>query len=180
MSNISRFILKILGWRFEGNIPYKLKKAIIIVYPHTSAWDLIIGLVIRSAIDMDIKFIGKAELFKGPFAWFFYKMGGQPVVRQKSTNYVESVVKVFNEKEELIIAMSPEGTRKRVERFKTGFYYIAIGAKIPIVMVRFDFGRKIIHFAKPFFPSGNIEQDMDAIYEHFRGIKGKIPSKGFL
>jgi len=180
MSSISRFLLKMWGWKFAGNIPRELKKFIIIVYPHTSAWDLIIGFVIRSAINLDIKFIGKAELFDGPFGWFFYWMGGQPVIRQKSTNYVESVVNVFNEKENLIIAMSPEGTRKRVERFKTGFYYIALGAKIPIVMVQFNFSEKIIHFADPFHPTGDIEQDMEMIYDHYRGIEGKIPAEGFL
>lgn len=180
MAIVSRFILKILGWKFEGDIPRGLKKYIIIVYPHTSTWDLIIGFVLRSAINLDAKFIGKAELFEGPFAWFFYWMGGQPVVRQKSTNYVESVVRVFNEKENLIIAMSPEGTRKRVEKFKTGFYYIALGAKVPIVMVQFNFGEKIIHFVDPFQPSGNINQDMEKIYNHYTGVKGKNPEKGFL
>ena len=180
MSSINRFILKILDWKFEGKIPRELKKCVFIVYPHTSGWDLIMGFIIRSAIDLEIKYIGKAELFNGPFAWFFYWTGGQPVVRQKSTNYVDSVVKVFNEKEVLRIAMSPEGTRKRVEKFRTGFYYIALGAKIPIVMVQFNFGDKIIHFAEPFEPSGNINQDMEMIYDHYRGIKGKIPIKGFL
>jgi len=138
------------------------------------------GFVIRSAIEWNVKFIGKAELFKGPFGWFFYWMGGQPVVRQKRSNFVESVVKVFNEKEELVIAMSPEGTRQRVEKFKTGFYYIALGAKIPIVMVQFNFGEKIIHFAEAFSPTGNVEKDMDEIYHHFQGVEGKVPAKGFL
>lgn len=180
MSKISRFLLKILGWKFAGQIPRELKKCIIIVYPHTSAWDLIIGFVIRSAIDWNVRFIGKAELFEGPFGWFFYRMGGQPVVRQKRTNFVESVVKVFNEKEELVIAMSPEGTRQRVEKFRTGFYYIALGAKIPIVPVQFNFGEKIIHFTNAVYPTGNIEADMKDIYDRFKNIKGKIPDRGFL
>lgn len=178
--SLSKLILKILGWKTVGKIPRELKKYIIIVYPHTSSKDLFFGFLLRSAYGIDIKYIGKAELFKGPFAWFFYWTGGQPVIREKKSNYVASVVSVFKEKKELIVAMSPEGTRKRTERFRTGFYYIAHGAEIPILMVQFNAGKKEVRWSAPFYPTGDIEVDLPKIYDFFRGVQGFVPNRGFL
>lgn len=180
MSGFSRFLMRLLGWKFTGRIPRELKKYIIIVYPHTSYKDLLFGFLFRSALDLDIRFIGKAELFRGPFAWFFYMMGGQPVERFKKSNFTQSVVNVFNKKEELIIAMSPEGTRKRVEKFRTGFYYIAHGAGIPIVPVQFNAETKEVKFCEPFHPTGEIELDMPLIQDNFRGVEGFVKGHGFL
>lgn len=176
---ISSFIyFKLWGWKIEGGIPENLKKYILVVGPHTSNWDFPLGLLVRSIIRVDAKYMGKASLFKPPFGWIFRALGGYPVDRSKNNNYVEAVVDIFDSKEEFAITITPEGTRKRVNELKSGFYYIALGAKVPLIMVIFDYPAKTIRFSEPFYPSGNKEEDFEVIISHFRGVQGKNPENG--
>lgn len=177
---LSKFILKLLGWKFAGEFPYYLKKYVLIVVPHTANSDFAIGILARSALGADIKYLGKSSLFKPPHGFLFRWWGGYPVDRSKKQNYVQAVVDIFNGKEVFAIAIAPEGTRKRVEKLKTGFYYIALGAKVPILMVQFDYGNKIIRFSEPFYPSGKVEEDFEVINNYFRSIKGKYPERSYL
>ena len=127
----------ILGWKFKGTIPDD-KKIIAIMGPHTSAYDFIICVIGRSVLNMGnrIKFLGKAELFKNPlYKYFFTAFGGYPVDRSKKNNLVDSIVDIYNSKDEFFVTIAPEGTRKKVDKLKTGFYYIALKAKIPILMI---------------------------------------------
>jgi len=171
---------KILGWRIEGFIPED-KKIIAIVAPHTSWNDLFVGIFTRSILKMEnrVKFLGKEELFKIPlFGYILRKIGGFPVARNKETNSVDSVVEIFNKKKNFFLALAPEGTRKKVDKLKTGFYYIALKAKVPILLVGFDFKKKLVHFGEKLYPSGDIEKDMKIIITYFKKFQGKIPVNG--
>ena len=172
--------IKIFGWRITGNVPDD-KKIIAIVAPHTSALDLFVGIFTRSVLHMEdrIKFLGKAELFKIPvFGYILKKLGGYPVIRNKQNNSVDSVVNIFKENNKFFLALAPEGTREKVNKLKTGFYYIALKAKVPIVLVGFDFRRRIVDFGEKFYPSGNIDVDMKKILIYFAQFYGKFPEKG--
>ena len=156
---ISKFILnKIIGWRVIGYLP-KNEKYIIAVVPHSSYFDLIIAVLIRTYSGLKIKFIGKKELFNPITSYLFKFLGGIPVDRTKNSNIVDEVVDLFELGKIKILAIAPEGTRKRVEKWKTGFYYIALKAKLPILMVSFDYIRKEVKINDKFYPSGDIDKD---------------------
>ena len=156
---LSKFILnKIIGWRVIGYLP-KNEKYIIAVVPHSSYFDLIIAVLIRTYSGLKIKFIGKKELFNPITSYLFKFLGGIPVDRTKKSNIVDEVVELFELGKIKILAIAPEGTRKRVEKWKTGFYYIALKAKLPILMVTFDYIRKEVKINNKFYPSGDIDKD---------------------
>lgn len=179
MSRISAFILKLLGWKVVGGVPKDLKKLIIAVVPHTSNWDFPLGLLVRSAMNRDVKFIGKHTLFRPPYGFLFRWLGGYPVNRQASKNYVESVVEILNSKEEFALCLAPEGTRKRVDRLRTGFYHMAKQANIPIVLTRFDYGNKAVTFSEPFYTTEDQDADFDYINNYFSGVRGKNPENSY-
>ncbi len=171
--------LRIRGWTLKGSFPYHLPKAVVIVGPHTSAWDFVIGLAYRSKLQLQhLKYLGKDSLFSGPFGFFFRKLGGYPVDRSGKHNMVEQVVSLFNSHENFVLALSPEGTRKKVERLKTGFYQIAKQAKVPIVMVAFDFSKREVSIAEPFFTTDDEAADFRHILDFYATVKGKIPANG--
>jgi len=178
---ISKFIFfNIARFKIVGDFPDKINKYLVIAAPHTSWWDFPMGLVLRSILQKDIRFIGKESLFKGPFGFVFYALGGYPVNRSEKTNMVESMINIFNIHDKFAVAMSPEGTRKRVEKFRTGFYYIAKGANVPIVMVQFNFAEKKVVIREPFHPTDDMKKDMQFIRNYFKGIKGMVPENSVL
>jgi len=171
--------LQLQGWKIANNYPFHIKKAIVLMGPHTSSWDFVVGLAIRSKLKLyHFKFLGKDSLFKGPFGFFFRKMGGFPVDRTNKNNLVDQVVKIINENESFILALSPEGTRKKVDRLRTGFYHVAQKANIPIILSSFDFAKKEIAFSEPFYLTNNIETDLQYIINYYAPIQGKNPSQG--
>jgi 1-acyl-sn-glycerol-3-phosphate acyltransferase len=177
----AKFILWAFGWNTHplGAFPVKEKKYVVIVAPHTSNWDFVIGVLYRSVLRLEsARYLGKKELFRPPFGFIFRWLGGTPVDRSSSQNMVDEVVKIFSEKDEFALALSPEGTRKRVERLRTGFYNIAKKAGVPIVMVALDFEHKQVIFSEPFYVTDNQAADFEKILSFFRPIKGKIPEKG--
>lgn len=163
MKNIFRFIFKVFGWRIIGDVPRMLKKYVIIAAPHTTNWDFIIGLMTRFSLGFKSKFLGKKSLFKKPFGWFFKWLGGVPVDRSQRENLVDQVIKLFNDREEFVLALAPEGSRKNPGVWKTGFYFIAKGANVPIVRVKIDIAHKSVEFFEPFWPTGTIEVDLPVI-----------------
>jgi len=173
------FFYKVFKWTTVGYFPPELKKFICIVAPHTSNWDFFVGLAARSILKLHhVKYLGKSQLFRWPYGIIFRKTGGYPVYRDKHNNLVDQVVDIFNSKDEFAIALAPEGTRKKVNQLKTGFYHIAVKAGIPIMIVGFDYARKLVVIREPFYPSGDIEKDMPIIMDFFKGIKGKRPEYG--
>ena len=168
-------ILKLWGWKVEGEYPRHIKKNIVIAAPHTSNWDFPVGVMHRAATKINVTWVGKASLFKGPLGFFTRFMNGIPVDRTKNNNFVDAVVEAYNQREEMSILIAPEGTRKYVDKLKTGFYYIALGAKIPIVMIQSDWSTKTMRWAEPFYPTGDKEKDFEEIYAFFKPAIGKIP-----
>lgn len=176
---VSRLILSMMGWTSVGEFPYQLKKYVVIVAPHTSGWDFIIGVLFRKALRMEkARYLGKKELFNPPFGFLFRWLGGYPVDRSNNKNMVEEVVKIFNSREEFAIALSPEGTRKRVDKLRTGFYNIAKGAHVPIIMAGLDYAKKQAIFSAPFYATENQAADFEHILKFFRPVQGKFPEKG--
>ena len=170
-------ILKIWGFKQTGNYPRDIPKKLYIVYPHTSNWDFPLGILMKGAIPMDVQYVAKDSLFKWPYGWLFRALGGIPVDRKKRTNFVEMMVGLYQKYNKLSFAIAPEGTRKKVEKWKTGFYYISLQAKIPLILVKFDYKNKKVHFSNPFFPSGDFDADMNLIARHFVGTVGKNPEQ---
>lgn len=168
----------LFGWRVEGDKP-DLKKYMIIVAPHTSNWDFLVGLAAKHIIDLHANFIGKASLFKTPvLGWFMRSIGGHPVDRARNNNLVDAVVELFDKTDEFAMALAPEGTRSYVPEIKTGFYHIARKAQVPILMVGLNYKRKVVEVNELFYPSGDMEKDMARILDYYRGVPGKIPQKG--
>jgi 1-acyl-sn-glycerol-3-phosphate acyltransferase len=174
---LCRQCLRLMGWKSVGDFPVGLKKYVVIVAPHTSGWDFVIGVMFRSVLHMEkAHYLGKAELFKPPFGFLFRWLGGYPVDRSSRHNMVEQVVNIFQQHDEFVLALSPEGTRQRVDRLRTGFYNIARQAKVPIVMIGFDYQRKLVLIDKPFDVT-NEEVDMKRILDFFRPVRGKFAEK---
>lgn len=169
-----------MGWKVANAFPPNTPKCVIAVAPHTSSWDFIIGVALRSAVPElnEAKFLGKKELFNPPFGFIFRWLGGTPVDRSNKNNLTEQVAAKFAGKEHFMIAISPEGTRKKVDRLKTGFYHIAKQAHVPIVMAGLDFTHKQLIFSEPFFPTNDMESDLQIIIRFFAGIEGKFPENG--
>lgn len=179
MPFLTKFIYhKLLGWKVTGNTTFSresIKKAVIIAAPHTSWHDFYIGLLLRKVVNIKCHFIAKKELFVGPLGWYLRRVGGSPLDRTSGQNKVDAIADLFKSKEEFRLALSPEGTRKKVTNWKTGFYYIALKAKVPIIMFTLDFKNKRNHVSNPFFPTGNIENDLKTIRDFYEGVIGKKP-----
>jgi len=166
---------KILGWKLENNFNPKIKKCVVIVAPHTSSYDFLIGILVRKIMQIQINFVGKKELFKPPFGWYFRAVGGSPIDRTGKLKKVDAIAKIFQEKEIFRLAMSPEGTREKTELWKTGFYYIALKAEVPIIRVSFDYGVKKVKISEPYWPTGDFQKDYTEIFSYYDGVEGKIP-----
>ncbi|GAA5221752.1 1-acyl-sn-glycerol-3-phosphate acyltransferase [Membranihabitans marinus] len=175
---IAKFILSLWGWKITGNIP-NTAKGVFIVAPHTHWQDIPLGLLVRTAIDLKVCFVAKKSLFKGLSGRIFYALGGYPVDRSKNRGFVDAVVDIFNSKESFFIAIAPEGTRKKVSEFRSGFYYIAHKAKIPMYLTKFDFENKCVDFSPPFWTTDNAEETIATVENYFRGVKGKIVNRSF-
>ncbi|HLU51228.1 MAG TPA: 1-acyl-sn-glycerol-3-phosphate acyltransferase [Flavobacteriaceae bacterium] len=176
MKKLSGFIFhKLLGWKISGAFEPSIKKSVIIVVPHTSWHDFYIGILARKVLQISINYIAKKELFDSPIGWYFKWTGGAPIDRSKNLNTVEQITSIFASKKEFHLALAPEGTRKKTETWKSGFYYIALAAKVPIFRVAFDYKTKTVKIAKPFYPTGDYEKDLVELRSFFKGAVGKIP-----
>ena len=175
----SMFFLWITGWQTEGQLPV-IPKFVLVVAPHTSNWDFPYGLFIAFILRAKIYWLGKEALFRMPFKKFFQWLGGIPVDRSKSNNIVVQSIKHFHGNERLILAIAPAGTRKRVEKWKTGFYHIATGANVPIVLGFLDYKRKAGGIGPVIYPTGNFEADIKTIRTFYDGIIGKYPDKSIV
>lgn len=165
---LSKFIFtKLMGWKLVNDFPKDIQKYVVIAAPHTSWQDFPIGILARNTSGIKINFIGKASLFKGPFGFIFKRLGGTPVDRSTSNNLVDAIIQIFDKKEQFRLALSPEGTRKKVDKWKTGFYYIAKGAKVPIVMATLDFGKKQVKISEPYYTTDNKEKDFEYFHSFF-------------
>jgi len=176
---LASFIMRLLGWRVDGKLP-DLPKFVLIGAPHTSNWDFILFLGVIFSLRANVRFMGKAEIFRSPIGFFFRYCGGVPVDRKKSTGLVEQMVKACNGSEKFILTIAPEGTRHQVQEWKRGFYHIARGAGIPIVIAVVDGKHKTVRVGQVFHPTEDIEADMKSIQEFFAGVVGINPRRKYI
>lgn len=164
------------GWKIGGAIP-TAKKYVLIAAPHTSNWDFPFTIATAFALDVNIRWLGKQQLFDGPLGPLYRSLGGIPVDRSKNTNMVDRMAELFDEADELVLTVPAEGTRGKREYWKSGFYHIAVRAKVPIALGYLDFGRKESGIGPLVYPTGNIRKDMDiirAFYADKRGLKHEL------
>jgi 1-acyl-sn-glycerol-3-phosphate acyltransferase len=170
---------RLMGWKMIGTINPEVKKCVMMVMPHTCNFDFFLGLFTRGIIGLEMNFVGKKELFTFPFGYYFRSIGGAPLDRSGGKNNVDATVEVFNSREVFRMAIAPEGTRKKVTQLKTGFYYIAFKANVPIIPIAFDYAKKEVRIGKPISLSGNYEEDMKIILPHFIDAQGKFPESQY-
>ncbi|OQX77182.1 MAG: hypothetical protein B6D61_07580 [Bacteroidetes bacterium 4484_249] len=175
MYYISKWILKLIGWKVVGEIPADIKKCVVISAPHTSNLDFFIGRLAYFSIRLKVKILIKREMFFFPTGGLLKRFGGIPVDRSKRNDAVENVAKLFAQYDSLYITIAPEGTRKLNRHWKKGFYYIALAAKVPIALGFIDYKVKEIGIGKFITPSGNYEEDLKIIEDFYRGIGAKHP-----
>ena len=167
MSNIyERILKKRMGWTVETTIDLP-EKCVICVAPHTSNWDFILGELYIRSIGKTANFLMKKEWFFWPLGSFMRRIGGIPVERSKKTSLTDQLAEAADKAETFRLAVTPEGTRSRVETWKRGFYYIALKAKLPILLYAIDFGHKRIVCTKQIIPSGDVEADMGEILRYY-------------
>lgn len=165
-------MLRLLGWRVSGELP-DLPKFVIAVAPHTSNWDFVVGMAVMFALDLRLTFIGKHTLFRGPLAPVLRWMGGIPVDRSSTHGLVGEAVHAFECVEQRVLAIAPEGTRKRVTRFRSGFLHIARGAKVPVLLASLDYEARCVRFGPCFEPGADVEQELRRVEAFFAGVRGK-------
>ena len=169
---VGQGILRLLGWRIDGVIP-DLPKFVIIAAPHTSNWDFIVGIAGKLALRLRVLWLGKDSLFRFPSGVVMRALGGMPVDRSTSNAVVTNVVEEFARRDRLVVALAPEGTRKRVERWRTGFYHIAHGAAVPIVTVAINWRERALQIGAPFVTTGDVDADLAALQGRFAGVEGR-------
>lgn len=174
--NLSARILRWMGWRVTVTVP-NYRKCIICVAPHTSNWDFIIGKLVYASVNRHAGFLMKQAWFFPPLSWIFRAMGGIPVPPVHGSDLTGEIIKRFNEADSMQLAITPEGTRSRVDNWRTGFLRIAHGANVPICLAVLDFATKTVDVSQTFVATGDIDADMQYIRDFYRnsGAKGKNP-----
>lgn len=174
LRGVSVVFLKLAGWTIEGELPVNAKKSVFIAAPHTSNWDLPYTLMVAFALRLNVYWMGKHQIFKPPFKGLMMWLGGIPVHRESANNLVAASVQAIMDADGPVqLIVPPEGTRSKVRYWKTGFYYIATGAQVPIVLAFMDYEKKRAGIGGEFQPTGNLEADMAAIKAFYKPFKGK-------
>jgi 1-acyl-sn-glycerol-3-phosphate acyltransferase len=171
---ISRFILWLLGWKIVGEFP-QIKKYIIIVAPHTSYLDFILGQLAFFSNNKTSRLIIKKEFFKFPFKRILLSTGGLPLDRTNPVVFINQLIKIINNSDEFILTITPEGTRKKTKNWKNGFYFISEKAEIPIVIGIIDYKKKEMTIDRIFEKSGNVDEDMKKIKSYYKNANAKYP-----
>ncbi len=171
---LGALVLKLSGWEFVGELP-DCPKLVMIGAPHTSNWDALYGFAALLATGLRISWLGKHTLFRWPLRKLIMALGGIPIERSARHGLVEQIVAEFERRDQLVLVLTPEGTRKRVEKWKTGFHAIARQAGAPILLGYLDYGNRRIGFGPAIELSGDMEKDMGRIEDFYRSITGKRP-----
>jgi len=168
---------KIRGWKINGTVPAQIKKAVVIAAPHTSNWDFIYALAVFKILNLKVNYLAKKELFKFPLIILLKATGGIPVERSKKQNLTDTLINKFNNSEELLITIPAEGTRKLVPKWKSGFYFTALGANIPVLPGYLDYQKKEAGFGEPIYLTGDQATDMQKFKEFYKNKVGKNPAQ---
>lgn len=172
---IGRFVLRVCGWRVEGSLP-DLPKWICIVAPHTSNYDFFVALMISWALRLRANWLGKHTIFRGPVGWALRRIGGMPVERSSHHNIVDEAVAAFAQNGRMRLVLAPEGTRSRMDYWKSGFYHIALRAQVPLALGFLDFGRRVGGIGPVVHLTGNQEEDMAVIAAFYEKVTPRHPS----
>jgi 1-acyl-sn-glycerol-3-phosphate acyltransferase len=170
----SHAFLRINGWTVQGSLPEEAGKCVLIAAPHTSNWDLPYTLVCAFVMRLNIRWMGKRSIFRFPFGTLMRWLGGIAVDRNKSNNLVSASAAALVAAEGPVqLVVPPEGTRGKTRHWKTGFYFIALEARVPIILTSLDYRRKLAVLGPVFLPTGHVEADMAAIKRHYAGVQGR-------
>lgn len=172
LRRICSMILQFTGWKYRIVLP-DTKKFVIIGAPHTTGWDFIMMFLVTRAADIRLNWVGKDSLFRGPLNGFMHWLGGIKVNRKSRNNFVQTAINAFEENEQLMLVLAPEGTRSKTKAWKSGFYHIALGAKVPILLASLDYPNKFLQADLTLMPTGNVKADMDIIRKYYAGKRGK-------
>jgi 1-acyl-sn-glycerol-3-phosphate acyltransferase len=184
--SLSLLIFKSSGWKLTGQIPDGIKKGVMIAAPHTSYWDFIYARAAFFMLEIPVRYTIKKEIMKFPLGPILRGLGAISIDRQKQKtgdldkkeSLVESMVRLFDNRDELMILVTPEGTRKRVDKWKTGFYYVALGANVPIILGFLDYKKKEAGIGPAIYPTGNVDEDIEKIKAFYRTKTAKYPEMG--
>jgi len=171
-ATVGRWVLTVLGWRIDGTLP-NVAKAVVIVAPHTSNWDFVVGIAAKAALGLGAAWLGKHTLFRPPFGGIMRWLGGIPVDRARPNDVVAQTQARFAESERLVLGISPEGTRKAVPRWRMGFYHIARGAGVPIIPVAFDWAHRALVIGPALLPGDDLDADLAALSAFFAPARGR-------
>ncbi|MCX6243679.1 MAG: 1-acyl-sn-glycerol-3-phosphate acyltransferase [Bacteroidetes bacterium] len=177
IATVSRFILRSFGWHTSGKMPGGITRAIMIVAPHTSTWDFVVGRLTFWESTVKVRVLIKKEAFVPFLGWFLRILGGVPVDRGKKNNMIIQVADLFKEIPNLVVVITPEGTRKKVRHWKKGFYLIAMEAKVPIALAFIDYGKKTGGIGQILYPSGNYEKDLEIIQDFYKDKTARHPER---
>jgi 1-acyl-sn-glycerol-3-phosphate acyltransferase len=173
---IAKAILKVGGWEIVGSKP-QVPKAVVVAAPHTSNWDGFWGLVCRVALDVEIHFFAKQSLFWFPLNVLLRALGGIPLDRKRAGSAVNQAIEMFRNSESFYFGLAPEGTRSRVDHWKSGFYRIAEGADVPVILGFLDYGKRRIGLGPTLELSGDWQKDLEFCGEFYKDIQGRWPEK---
>jgi 1-acyl-sn-glycerol-3-phosphate acyltransferase len=171
---LGRLVLRVLGWRIEGELPQR-DKYVIIGAHHTSNWDFVLFIAFKFMLRLNARWFGKHSIFGWPWGALLRSWGGMPIERHRQLNTVQQAIQAFAEHEQFILVLSPEGTRRKVERWKSGFYHIARGAGVPILLGALDYANRRIVLGPLFWPGDDEEADMRSILAFYRDYVPKKP-----
>lgn len=175
LTRVGRLAMRLSGWRFEGRLP-DVPRVVMVVAPHTSNWDFPVGVAAMFALDLKIHWIGKHTLFAPPFGALLRAIGGEPVDRAAPGGIVGEAAARIRAADRYVLALSPEGTRRRLEEWKTGFHRIAREAGVPILPVRFDWPRRVVGFGALLEPTDDLARDLRLLRAHYRAAMARIPA----
>ena len=183
MKFLSKIVFWITGWKFVSVWPKDLKKAVLIAIPHTSNWDLLYARAAFYLMDVPVKFTIKKEVMVGPLGWFIKALGGIAIDRKRipggrKQTYTEAMINMLKTEDELVIMVTPEGTRSYAPRWKSGFYHIALGAEVPVVVGYLDYKKKEAGIGPIITPDGNMDDQIEEMKVFGRTVTAKYPDQG--
>jgi 1-acyl-sn-glycerol-3-phosphate acyltransferase len=185
MKGLSKFLFWITGWKFTGEWPKGVKNAVLIAIPHTSNWDLLYARAAFFLMDIPVKFTIKKEAMVGPLGWILSGLGAIAIDRKRipggrKQTYTEAMISMLKEREDLVIMVTPEGTRSAVKKWKSGFYHIALGAGVPVVIGFLDYKKKTAGIGPHIFPDGNMDAQVEELKVFGRTVSARHPEQGII
>ncbi|MGE5373047.1 MAG: 1-acyl-sn-glycerol-3-phosphate acyltransferase [Solirubrobacterales bacterium] len=176
LKQVLLFFFWFFGWKFQGGLPGEIKRCVMVAAPHTSNWDFVIARAAFYRMNVPVRFVIKREwLHKFWVGGLLRESGAVGVNREKSMNKVDALAALLAGEEDIIMLIPPEGTRNRVPKWKTGFYYAALKARVPIVLSYLDYGKRIAEIGPWFMPTGDFQADMELLKSYYKDIKGRYP-----